>query len=159
MAVCSARRHQAIHEVVMTTPPKRLTDALSVAAQIAPDDVAWLAAQGFRSIINNRPDGEVPRQPANADIAAMAAQHGLAYQYLPVISGQLHDADVEGFAQALASLPTPALAFCRSGTRSTTLWALGAARRLPVEEVVHAAALAGYNLDELRSRLQQAASH
>jgi uncharacterized protein (TIGR01244 family) len=138
--------------------PKRLTEALSVAAQIEPDDVAVLAAQGFRSLINNRPDGEVAGQPESAVIAAMAARHGIAYQYLPVISGQLHDAEVDGFVQALATLPAPTLAYCRTGTRSIMLWALGAARNQSVEDVVHTAALAGYDLDGLRPRLQQAAS-
>jgi uncharacterized protein (TIGR01244 family) len=138
--------------------PKRLTETLSVAGQIAVDDVAVLAAQGFRSLINNRPDGEAAGQPDSAAISAQAIRHGIAYQYLPVISGQVQDAEVEAFAQALATLPAPTLAFCRTGTRCTTLWALGAVRRQPLEDVLHAAARAGYDLDGLRPRLRQASS-
>ena len=136
--------------------PKRLSATLSVAAQIGVDDVATLAAQGFRSLINNRPDGEAAGQPDSVLIATMAARHGMTYRYLPVISGQVQDADVEAFAQALAALPTPTLAFCRTGTRCTMLWALDAVRSQPLADVLHTAAVAGYDLDGLRSRLLQA---
>jgi len=138
--------------------PKRLSATLSVATQIGVEDVATLAAQGFRSLINNRPDGEAAGQPDSVLIATMAARHGMTYRYLPVISGQVQDADVEAFAQALAVLPTPTLAFCRTGTRCTMLWALDAVRRQPVEDVLHTATVAGYDLGGLRPRLQQAAS-
>ncbi len=115
---------------------RQLTDTLSVSGQIDEVDVELLAAQGFRSLINNRPDAEVAGQPASAAIAAVAVRHDMVYQHLPVISGQLQDAEVDIFAQALTTLPTPTLAFCRTGTRSTMLWALGAARSQPVEEVL-----------------------
>jgi len=138
--------------------PKRLSATLSVVAQIEAADVVALAAQGFRSLINNRPDGEAAGQPDSALIAVMAAQCGMTYRYLPVISGQVQDADVEAFAQALVTLPTPTLAFCRTGTRCTMLWALDAVRRQPVEDVMHAATLAGYDLNGLRPRLLQASS-
>lgn len=134
--------------------PKRLTDTLSVAVQIDADDIRALAAQGFRSLINNRPDGEEAAQPDSAALAAVAAQLGLAYRHVPVISGHVQDADVDDFAQALAALPPPTLAFCRTGTRSTMLWALDTARTQPVDEVLRTAAAAGYDLDALRPRLQ-----
>lgn len=137
-------------------PIKRLTDTLSVAPQISEGDLAALAAQGFRSVINNRPDGEAGDQPASAVLAAAAASAGLVYRDIPVISGQLQDAQVAAFGKALAELPAPVLAFCRTGTRSTTLWALDAVRARPVADVVHAAAQAGYDLDALRPRLEQA---
>ncbi|OOG43567.1 TIGR01244 family sulfur transferase [Rhodanobacter sp. C05] len=137
---------------------RQLTETLSVSGQIDEADVELLAAQGFRSLINNRPDGEAAGQPDSAVIAALAARHDVTYQYLPVISGQLQDAQVEAFTQALTTLPAPTLAFCRTGTRSTMLWALGAARSQPVEDVLRAAAAAGYDLDALRPRLQQAAT-
>ena len=138
---------------------RQLTDTLSVSGQIDEADVELLAAQGFRSLINNRPDREAIGQPASAAIAALAERHGMTYRYLPVISGQLQDAQVEAFTQALSTLPTPTLAYCRSGTRSTMLWALGAARSRPLEDVLQAAARAGYDLDALRPRLQEAAAH
>jgi uncharacterized protein (TIGR01244 family) len=137
--------------------PIPLTDTLSVAAQIEAEDLRALAAQGFRSIVNNRPDGEAPQQPPSAALAALAADLGLAYRHLPVISGQLHDADADAFARLLADLPAPVLAFCRTGTRSTMLWALGAVRHRPVDDVLRATAAAGYDFEALRPRLQQVA--
>jgi sulfide:quinone oxidoreductase len=138
------------------TTIKRLTDTLSVAPQISEADLATLAAQGFRSVINNRPDGESADQPASAVLAAAAARAGLVYREIPVVSGQLQDAQVTAFGAALAELPAPTLAFCRTGTRSTTLWALDAARVRPVADVVQTAAEAGYDLGALRPRLEKA---
>jgi sulfide:quinone oxidoreductase len=141
----------------MQTRP--LTDTLSVAVQIAPNDLATLAARGFHSVINNRPDGESPDQPANAVLEAAARQAGLAYRYIPVISGQLQDSQADAFSAALRELPGPVLAFCRTGTRSSMLWALGAARELPVPKVLATAAEAGYDLSALAPRLQAAGNH
>ena len=132
---------------------KPLTDQLSVTAQLAVADLAQAAAQGFRGIINNRPDGEAPDQPRSDELAAAAARHGLAYRYIPVVPGQLQEAQVDAFAEALGELPGPLLAFCRTGTRSTTLWALQAARRQDADTVLRAAASAGYDLSALRPRL------
>ncbi|WP_158880940.1 TIGR01244 family sulfur transferase [Rhodanobacter sp. L36] len=137
---------------------KPLTGTLSVAPQIAADDLAALAALGFRSIVNNRPDGEAADQPAHALIAEEATRLGLACRHVPVIPGLLQDADVTSFAAALDDMPTPMLAFCRTGTRSTMLWALVAARTRPVDDVVRMAADAGYDLEPMRTRLQQAAT-
>jgi uncharacterized protein (TIGR01244 family) len=128
-----------------------LADQLSVAAQIDAADIATLAAQGFRSVINNRPDGEVEGQPTSAALEAAARQAGLAYRHVPVVSGQLSDAQVQLFADALDALPRPALAFCRTGTRSTMLWALQAGG--PADAIVQVAREAGYDLSALRSRL------
>ncbi|AND70317.1 hypothetical protein ATSB10_28630 [Dyella thiooxydans] len=130
-----------------------LTDTLSVSPQITPSDLAKLAAQGFRTVINNRPDGEEPGQPASAAMAQAAAAAGLEYRYIPVVPGQLPDALVDGFADALAGLPGPTLAYCRTGTRSTTLWALQAARQQPADAVLARARGAGYDLSALAPRL------
>jgi len=131
--------------------PIRLTDALSVAPQIEPDDVAAAAARGFRSVINNRPDGEQDGQPAGATIEAAAQRAGLAYRHIPVVSGQLQDAQVQAFASALEALPGPVLAFCRSGTRCASLWALQAGG--DADAVLATARAAGYDLSALRPRM------
>jgi sulfide:quinone oxidoreductase len=137
---------------------KNLTADLSVAPQILPADLPALAAQGVRSIINNRPDGEAPEQPASAVLAEAVAAAGLDYLYLPITPGQLGDDQVTRFARALEELPRPVLAFCRTGTRSTTLWALAAARRgEAVDDVLATAAAAGYDLGGLRERLSKQA--
>jgi sulfide:quinone oxidoreductase len=131
--------------------PIRLTDALSVAPQIEPDDVAEAAARGFRSVINNRPDGEQDGQPAGASIEAAAQRAGLAYRHIPVVSGQLQDTQVQAFASALEALPGPVLAFCRSGTRCASLWVLQADG--DADAVLATARAAGYDLSALRPRM------
>ncbi len=129
---------------------RQLTDILSVSAQIDEADVDALAEQGVRSLINNRPDGEVPGQPDSGALAAAAARHGMTYVHLPVISGQWHEDVVDAFADALQTLPPPILAFCRSGTRSCTLWALSAcATGEDRDAVIACAATAGYDLSAL----------
>ncbi|MBB6188074.1 TIGR01244 family sulfur transferase [Rhodanobacter sp. MP7CTX1] len=129
---------------------RQLTDILSVSAQIDEADVDVLAGQGFRSVINNRPDGEVPGQPDSTVLAAAAARHGMAYMHLPVVTGQWHQDVVDAFGHSLHTLPTPILAFCRSGTRSCTLWALSAfAAGEDREAVIACAATAGYDLSAL----------
>ncbi|MFK2932595.1 TIGR01244 family phosphatase [Dyella agri] len=125
----------------------RLTPAFGVAPQLDEDDIALLAAQGWRSLICNRPDGEAADQPAGAGLAQVAAAHGLAWRHLPIVSGQWREADVAAFADALDALPAPVLAFCRSGTRSIHLWALAMADTLDAESIRRIAADAGYTLD------------
>ncbi len=132
----------------------RLSPFLSVAPQISEADVGLLAAQGFKAIINNRPDGEAADQPSGAAIQAAAERHGLVYRSIPVISGQLGDAEIDAFQQAMGELKGPVLAYCRSGTRSSTLWALSEAYHLDADAILRATAHAGYNLENLRPRLE-----
>lgn len=123
-----------------------LSDELSVAGQISPADLPGIARAGFKSVICNRPDGESPGQSSHLDLAAAASQAGLALAYLPVVSGRVTPADGQAFAALLNQLPTPALAYCRSGMRSATLWALSQAGSRPWPELVQRAAQAGFNL-------------
>lgn len=131
----------------MSTPVHRLTPAFGVAVQLGLDDIAVLAAQGWRSLVCNRPDGEVAGQPTSVELAQAAAAHGLVWHHLPIVSGQWHAADVAAFTEALRTLPAPLLAFCRSGTRSIHLWALAMADMLDAESIRRIAAEAGYTLD------------
>jgi uncharacterized protein (TIGR01244 family) len=85
--------------------------------------MAEVAAQGFRSVINNRPDFEAgPSQPTSAQLEAAALAAGLEYAHLPVSPSVQTPQEIERFAQLLASMPRPLLAFCRSGTRSGKLF-------------------------------------
>ena len=94
-----------------------------VAAQLSPDAMAEAAAQGFKSIVNNRPDHEHgPGQPTNAQIEAAAHAAGLVYHWLPVDGGWQSPAEIAAFAKLLQDLPRPLLAFCRSGARSARLF-------------------------------------
>lgn len=134
----------------------RLTPYLHVTSQLSPGDVGIVASKGYRSIINNRIDDETDGQPASTDIQAAAERHGLAYRHLPVTSGAVTDEDVARFADMVKDLKGPVLAFCRTGARSTTLWALHEASRLAPEVVIATAAEAGYDLAGLQPRLAAA---
>ena len=132
---------------------RKIAPDLSVSEQITAQDVGIAASQGFRSIIINRPDGESSDQPPHQEIVDAATRSGLSVRYLPVVSGNVTDADVEAFAKAMSELPAPTLAFCRTGTRSTTLWALSQAGHLSVEAILSTAKDAGYDLSGLKGRL------
>lgn len=140
----------------LVTSFAKLSPSCSVAGQLTVDDVTMAAGQGYKSIINNRPDGEGENQPAGTDIAAAAAEQGLEYRHVPAISGKLTDADVTAMKAALAEMQAPVLAFCRTGTRSATLWALAQAGTMSADEVLKAATGAGYELEALRPRLEAA---
>ena len=101
-------------------------ERFATAPQIDPQDMAALAAQGFSTVVNNRPDGEGgPDQPSSAAMAQAAQAAGLDYHYAPVISGQITPEQVASFAAIVAASQGPVLAFCRSGARSTTIWHMG----------------------------------
>ncbi len=126
---------------------KRLAPDLSVAGQIRPADLAALARAGFRSVICNRPDGEGTDQPGFPEIDTAARAAGIEAHYLPVVSGRVSDGDAAAFGALLAGLPGPVLAYCRTGTRSTTLWSLSeAARGRPLPDILSAAEAAGYDM-------------
>jgi sulfide:quinone oxidoreductase len=136
----------------------QLTPDLSVAPQLSEPDLQELAARGVRSVINNRPDGEGLGQPASAELAAAARRLGMEYRYIPVISGQLSEDQVDAFKAALAELPKPAVAFCRSGTRSSMLWALASAPDLDGDTILNTARAAGYDLHALRGLIESYAA-
>ncbi|MGB3796883.1 MAG: TIGR01244 family sulfur transferase [Alteraurantiacibacter sp.] len=100
---------------------KKLTDTLFVTGQISPDEVGELAAQGFQSIICNRPNDEEQGQPGFAEIADAATAHGMAARHIPVDSDRPVDMQKDEFARALAEMPGPVLAYCRTGNRGSML--------------------------------------
>jgi sulfide:quinone oxidoreductase len=123
-----------------------ITAGLSVAAQITADDLTAIKAAGFRSVICNRPDGEGADQPTFDELAKAAKKLGLEAVYLPIVAGKVSDEDAEAFGAALSSLPGPTLAYCRTGTRSATLWSLSQARTLGVADILAATKAAGYDM-------------
>ena len=135
-------------------PFKTLTPSLSVSPQLSEADVAQAARDGFRAIIDNRPDGEEPGQPSAAEMQAFAASHGLGFAHVPTVGGKISDEDVALMAHALSTFEGPVLAYCRTGTRSTTLWALTQAGAQPADALIATAAEAGYDLSALRPRLE-----
>ena len=109
---------------------QRVTADIAVAAQLAPESMAEAFAAGFRSIINNRPDFEGgPTQPTSESIEAAARAAGLDYAWLPVAPSLQTADEIARFAQMLATMPKPILAFCRSGTRSGKLVSAALASR------------------------------
>lgn len=104
--------------------PTKITDQLSVAAQISLADFAALAKQGYATILNNRPDNEEPGQLDHLTAEAEAKKHGLDYRYQPIMSSAVSRRDVVEFQRLLLHEGKPILAHCRSGTRCYMMYAL-----------------------------------
>ena len=134
---------------------KRIDDNFSVSPQISPEDVTAIKAHGFVAIINNRPDGESPDQPSGATIEKAAHEAGLSYHYIPLGREGVSQDMIEQTKQVLEGSTGPVFAYCRSGTRSTTLWALSQAGKAPANEIISAAAHAGYDMSHLAGHLSQ----
>ncbi len=141
------------------TDVRRIDESISVAPQIAPGDLGELGEDGFALVINNRPDHEEPGQPDGAAISEAARAAGMAYVAIPVTPGGFTHAQVTAMAEALAGAPGPVLAFCRSGTRSTNLWALAeASRGADPATLIAKAAAGGFDLSGLRPALEALAA-
>lgn len=132
---------------------KTLTPDLAVAAQVHAGDLAEIANAGFRTVLCNRPDGEGNDQPVFAELAAAARGLGIAMHYLPAESGKVTDEQGREFGALMDASPKPVLAFCRTGMRSTTMWALSQSGRRPLPEIIECAARAGYDLKGVVRRL------
>lgn len=134
----------------------QLDDKTFVTGQISPEDLPELAASGIRIIVNNRPDGEAPGdQPSASALEAAAIAHGIAFANLPFTAPRLTPDYAAKFAELLKKTDGPILAFCRTGNRSTMLWAaanlsLGA----PLAAVLEKAGRAGYDLRPAAAFLQ-----
>ncbi|HEX8533234.1 MAG TPA: TIGR01244 family sulfur transferase [Allosphingosinicella sp.] len=134
---------------------RRIDEKTLVAGQVHAEDIAAAKAAGVTMIVNNRPDGEAAGQPPAAEIEAAARAAGLGYRHIPVASG-FSAGQVAAMAEALEAAEGPVLAFCRSGTRSTFLWALARAEvGDDGEELMRKAAAAGYDLSPIRALLQR----
>lgn len=124
-----------------------VTPGFAVAPQIRAEDMPSLAASGFKRVISNRPDAEVPPQLSSATMAAAAQAAGLDYVHVP-ITGMPGPAEVEAIYAAVQDAGGPVLAYCRSGTRSITAWAIGQAMHgdEPPEALIALGRDAGYDL-------------
>ena len=132
-----------------------VTPDFAVAPQLAAGDIAKAAAQGFRTIVNNRPDNEVPGQPSGEEIRSASAAQGLEYRSLP-FSGPPPPTAVAEMTALLEEAPTPVLAYCRSGNRSILAWAMAQAlsgARTP-DEIIALARNAGYQVASVREALE-----
>ena len=108
---------------MVSLPVAQHSSTFAALPQISRAELAQIAAAGFKSVINNRPDGEGgPSQPMSEDLRLAAEAHGLRYAHLPVVSGHITADQVARFRDLLAQLPQPVVAFCRTGTRSAALY-------------------------------------
>ena len=134
---------------------RKINDKVSVSPQIVPEDVAAIKRAGFTTIVNNRPDGESPDQPDNDEIAEAARAAGLAYHFIPMGRAGVSPDMIDGTRAALEGSEGPVLCFCRSGTRSATLWALSQGGTRDANQIISEAAGAGYDLSHLIGHLDQ----
>jgi len=133
---------------------KRVTPDFAVASHMTAAEIAEAAKQGFTRIVNNRPDGEATDLPTSAEAEAAAKAAGMSYTALP-FAGPVPASVVDGTEAWLAESQGPVLAFCRSGTRSITAWALASVKsgRLSPDEAIQLAGNAGYDLSAQRGAL------
>lgn len=138
---------------------RRLTGDFAAAPQIDPEDMAEIARLGFGHVVCNRPDSEVPASHAIAVMEKAAHAAGLGFTAIPVDQTGLTPEKMLALKAVLEQADKPVLGFCRSGTRSTNLWALAqAARGADPETIVAAAATGGYDISALRPALEQLSS-
>ena len=138
---------------------RQITDAVFASPQIGTEAVAEAKALGIVRIVNNRPEGESEDQTSGAEIEAAARAAGIDYVAIPVTHAGFSQAQVDAMAQALDTAGGPVLAYCRSGTRSTLLWALARAKAGDSPAVIasHAAA-AGYDVGPVRQLIEMLAA-
>jgi sulfide:quinone oxidoreductase len=126
-----------------------ITSELAVSAQITPADLQEINQLGYHTIICNRPDGEEPGQPGVESLAHAAETLGMKLIYQPIFHCDLNLSDGRQFAQYIQEADSPVFAYCRTGTRSAILWALGQHGHLSCEQIRKQTLNAGYNLDEM----------
>lgn len=144
----------------MPLPPlASLDDRVAVAGQIAPQDIADIAAAGFTAVVNNRPDREAMfGQPATADIKRAAEAAGLVFLDLPFAGPRATPDQVRAFGHLMATTEGPVLVYCKSGMRSAFLWGAALlAAGCPLDQVLSAAMRAGQNLEPLGETMQSLA--
>lgn len=132
-----------------------LTPDFAVSPQISADDIAALKADGFTSVICNRPEMESMPQDKPDVIAEAVTTNGLAFVDNPLVSGQLSMEHISTQAQAMEG---KTLAYCASGTRSAILWALAIAGKMPTDDILDAMDKAGYAMPQLRGQIDMLAS-
>ncbi|MFW3614099.1 TIGR01244 family sulfur transferase [Billgrantia antri] len=137
----------------------QLEPGFAIADALTPGDLEEVARLGFRAVICNRRPGEAEDHPDDCALSAKAAELGIEWRCIPVTPGEYNDADIETFGRALDGLPTPILAFCRTGRRAVHLWAHARSRepQCNIPMLLTAARAAGHDLEERRAQLEAAA--
>jgi uncharacterized protein (TIGR01244 family) len=133
---------------------RALTPDYAVSPQIELSDLAAIRDAGFRTVIDNRPDGEIPPHLHTDEMRRAAEALGLTFVANPVIGGMLTMDNVTAQGAAIAASGGPVLAYCASGNRSSVVWALSQAGTRPVDELIGLPARFGYQLEHLRPQLE-----
>lgn len=131
-----------------------LTDGYAVSPQIAAEEASEIAAAGFKTVICNRPDGEVPAEFQADAVRAAVEAAGMTFVVNPVVGGAITPENVSAQGTAIAGQPGPILAYCASGNRSSIVWAMSQAAARPVDELIAVPAQYGYNLEPFRPMLE-----
>lgn len=138
---------------------RRINENILVSQQLTVEDVAAAAELGVSTIVNNRPDGEDPAAPQGGAIEAAAAAAGLNYVAIPIGHSGFSEPQVDAMIAAMEQAEGPILAYCRSGTRSTLLWALASAKQgIEPDAIARAAAQAGYDVSPIRTMIDMLAA-
>ena len=126
---------------------KRLTDSLTVSGQLSEEDFLHLSSIGVKTVICNRPDNEDAGQPSFDEVSEIAKKYDISCHFMPIISGRMSIDDGIEFGKLIETITEPVHAYCRSGTRCTTLWAISAIKKGDdINEVLQTAKEAGYDL-------------
>lgn len=132
-----------------------LTDSYAVSPQIAAEEAVEIATAGFKTVICNRPDGEVPPEFQASAIRAAVEAAGMTFVLNPVVGGAITQDNVADQAAAIDGQSGPVLAYCASGNRSSIVWAMSQVGTRPVDELIAIPAQHGYNLELFRPVLEQ----
>jgi uncharacterized protein (TIGR01244 family) len=137
---------------------RQITDSYAVAPQIDIAEVPAIRAAGFATVIDNRPDGEIPPHLHTGAMRAAVEAAGMVFVANPVIGGQMTMENVAAQGAAIAAATGPVLAYCASGNRSSVVWALSQAGARPADELIGLPARHGYQLEHLRPMIESLAA-
>lgn len=137
---------------------KHLSPTYAVSPQIGVEHIATIAEAGFKTLICNRPDAEIPPSHQAAVMKTAAEDAGLTFVDIPVTHQGLNMDMIKAQNDAMTQSDGPTLAYCASGTRSSIVWSLAMAPELPADEIIAATAAVGYDLGGLKPQLEQIAS-
>ena len=133
---------------------RQITPSYAVSPQIDPEDLPALKAAGYTRIINNRPDAEILPSHHSAAMQAAAEALGLEFVANPVIGGAITMDNVTAQGAAIAGSSGPVLAYCASGNRSSIVWALSQAGKLPTDDIIALPSRYGYQMEQWRNQIE-----
>ncbi len=134
---------------------RQITASYTVCPQISPLDIPAIVEAGFTTIINNRPDIEIPVEVQSATMRIAAEAAGLTFIDLPLTHDTMHSENIARQMQIVAEASGPVFAYCATGTRCTVIWCLGQAGKMEPCDIIETAAQAGYDMSLLEPRLAQ----